>query len=149
LPRRSGQPFDVRRPLLLVLLLLAVALALAACGGSGGQDKGGTPTARRQLSPASGGAEMSAADVGTVVTASRSLEAACPNAATDVVPDPGAAARTLIAVERRVGPDAIVEYGALPQAMTMRAYLRWEGRQAASCGLRGPAAQLERAAAVA
>jgi hypothetical protein len=130
------------------LIMTAAAVSAAGCGSSTPADKG--PQPKRQIVAAGGGGrEMSASDVGTVVAATRQINAACPQviANNDAPPDPAAGVRTLIRVQRLAGPDAVLEYGTMPEAMPMRSYLSWEAGIIRRCGLRREAAQLQQAAA--
>lgn len=133
-----------------MLLLATAAVAAAGCGGTAPKDKAQSPgpTSHQQVPAGGGGREMAASDVGTVVAATRSINAACPGIITDkdAPADPAGGTRTLIRVQQLTGPDAIVEYGDMPEAMPMRSYLLWEAGLIRPCGLGREADALRQAA---
>jgi hypothetical protein len=134
-----------RRP---VLALLLLALAAPACGGSSNKANDEGTNARKQVVPGAGARIMPASDTAVVEQARRELEAACPGDLTAPAtrPDPQAAVRTLIREQNLVGPNAIFESGNTDRAVPLGVLIEREARIAAQCGLRGPAAELRRAA---
>jgi hypothetical protein len=128
----------------LLLALLALTGALAGCGGDdGGGAVPRSPESGTRANPGGGGEALPASDAADVLTARRTINAACPRGgrATDER-SLSAAVSTIVRILRAEGGDRVYEVGSGERAQRMTIVARDVAGQLRGCGADAQARRL-------
>lgn len=115
--------------------LCCAALVGAGCGSTTSGDSPADPESPSQQNNGSGGEQLAADDVATVLSARRAIDAGCrPGASATPAADVGGAVDSLVAVLRTSGPNSVYEVGSGGQAKRLTLVVDEVRRQLAACG---------------